>query len=64
MKDFRMKFATGLNLSAEDITVLESLTPEQLLAIRRNVRVTTDQEALDAAAQYMADGGDIADLDA
>ena len=58
------EFAASLNLSRADMRTLENLTPEQLTAIRRNVQVETDQEAFDAAAQYMADGGEIADLGA
>lgn len=57
------EFAVSLNLSRAEIRALENLTPEQLASIRRNVRVETDQEAFDAAAQYMADGGDMADLE-
>lgn len=55
-------FATSLNLSREEIRILQALTPEQLAAIKRNLRVDADQEAIDAAAQYMADGGEISDI--
>lgn len=57
-----IEFATSLNLSRAEIRTLENLTQEQLIAIRRNVRVSTDQGAFDAAAQYLADDGDLVDL--
>lgn len=56
------EFAKNLNLSHAEIRTLENLTTEQISAIRRNTNCDSDQEAVDAAAQYLADGGELTDL--
>lgn len=60
--DVDLSFARSLQLLPADIEMLEALTSEQLAAIKRNLQVTSDRSAVDGAAQYMADRGNIYDL--
>ena len=51
-------------LSPTDVRLIDSLTPEQLAAVRRNIKSPdyTDDETREALAQYCADGGEIEDM--
>lgn len=52
------------NLPQRKVDAIEALTSEQLKAIRVNIqsREYSDTETRAAVAQYVADGGEIADL--
>jgi hypothetical protein len=52
------------NLATSEVRAIESLDEMQLKAVRANIqsREYTDDETREAVAQYVADGGEIADL--
>ncbi len=52
------------NLPASNFAVIEALDETQLKTVRANIQSHeyTDEETREAVAQYVADGGKIADL--
>ena len=60
----RIKMTNNQNLKAADLVAIETLTADQLKAVRLNIQSQdySDAQTREAVMEYVADGGSIQDL--